>query len=60
MLDDQIVRLAADIFVRVTSGRILRDGTTSTHSPHDAAAALEAAKAFTRAAADHDMAIAAA
>lgn len=59
MSDDETTRLAADIFVRVTSGRILRDGTTSTHSPHDAAAALEAAKAFVRAAADHDLAAAA-
>jgi hypothetical protein len=46
MLDDETRRLAAAIFERVTAGRILRDGTTSTHCPHDAAASLEAAKVF--------------
>lgn len=55
MVYDETTRLAADIFMHVTAGRILRDGTTSTHSPHDASAALEAAKAFMRVAADHDL-----
>jgi len=55
MIDDETTRLAAQIFVHVTSGRILNDGTTSSHSPHDAAAALEAAKAFMRAAVDHEV-----
>lgn len=44
--DDETKRLAMAIFERVTAGRILRDGTTSTHSPHDAAASIEAAKIF--------------
>ena len=57
MIYDETTRLAADIFTQVTAGRILRDGTTSTHSPHDASAALEAAKAFMRIAADHDLSI---
>ena len=59
MLDDETVRLAAEIFVQVTSGRILRDGTTSSHSPHDALAAMDAARAFMRAKADYDLATAA-
>lgn len=59
MIDNETTRLAAEIFMHVTSGRILHDGTTSTHSPHDAVAALEAAKVFMRAVADHDLAAAA-
>jgi hypothetical protein len=47
MVDDEAKRLAAAIFERVTAGRILRDGTTGAHSSHDAAASLEAARAFT-------------
>ena len=47
MLDDETKRMAAAIFERITAGRILRDGTTGAHSPHDAAASLEAARAFT-------------
>jgi hypothetical protein len=46
MLDDDTRQLAAAIFERVIAGRILRDGTTATHLAHDAAASLEAAKAF--------------
>ena len=49
MLDDHTRQLAAAIFERVTAGRILRDGTTATHLEHDAAASVEAAKAFTQA-----------
>ena len=47
MLDDETKRTAAAIFERVTAGRILRDGTAGAHSAHDAAASLEAARAFT-------------
>lgn len=52
MLDDETKRLGAAIFERVTAGRLLRDGTTSTHSPRDAAASVEAAKAFMKVADD--------
>jgi len=48
MLDDDTRQLAAAIFERLIAGRILRDGTTATHLAHDAAASLEAAKAFTQ------------
>jgi hypothetical protein len=49
MLDDETKRMAAAIFERITAGRILRDGSTTTHSPHDALASIEAAKVFTQA-----------
>jgi hypothetical protein len=52
ILDDETRRLAMAIFERVTAERIVRDGTTSTHSPHDAAASIEAAKVFMRAVMD--------
>ena len=45
-LDEEQKRLATAIFERITAGRILRDDTTSTHSPHDAVASMDAAKAF--------------
>jgi len=48
MFDEEIKRLAAAIFERVTAGRILSDGTTGTHSPHDAKASVDAAQAFIR------------
>lgn len=49
ILDDETKLLAMAIFERVTAGRILRDGTTSMHSPHDTAASIEAAKVFIQA-----------
>jgi hypothetical protein len=51
-IDDETKRLAMAIFERVTAGRILHDGTTSTHSPHDAAASIEAANVFIQAVID--------
>ena len=45
-------RKAMAIFERATAARILRDGTTSTHSPHDAAASIEAANVFIQAVID--------
>ena len=53
MLDDDTKRMAAAIFERVTAGRILRDGTPSSHPPHDALASLEAARIFMQILLDH-------
>jgi hypothetical protein len=45
-MDDDMKAMAAEIFVRITAGRILRDGTTGAHALHDASASLDAAEAF--------------